>query len=157
MSDRLRNILLAVSLAINVFIVGAAAGGGFMWYAMDRSRTAQNQGALRFVAADLPLAQRRAFLQALGDARRASISDLETARASRDDLARLLSQDRLDKGAIDAELVKIRNADMALRSRLEQAVVDFAETLSPAERQTLVEALRQRASMLRRTPARNSD
>jgi uncharacterized membrane protein len=150
MTDRLRNILLAASLAINVFIIGAAAGGGFMWYAMDSSRTLQNQGALRLVAADLPVAQRRAFLQALADARRASASDVETARAGRDDLARLLSQDRLDKPAIDAELVKIRNSDMALRTRLEQAVVDFAETLSPAERQTLVEGLRQRGGMLRR-------
>jgi uncharacterized membrane protein len=82
---------------------------------------------------------------------------VEAARASRDDLARLLSQDRLDKAAIDAELAKIRNADMALRSRLEQAVVDFAETLSPAERRTLVEGLRQRGGMLRRPPPRNSD
>jgi uncharacterized membrane protein len=56
----------------------------------------------------------------------------------------------LDKAAIDADLAKIRNADMALRSRLEQAIVDFAETLSPAERQTFVEGLRQRSGMLRR-------
>jgi uncharacterized membrane protein len=43
---------------------------------------------------------------------------------------------------------------MALRARLEKAVVDFAETLTPAERKSFVEGLRGHGAMLRGLRAR---
>jgi uncharacterized membrane protein len=156
MHDRFRNILLAASLALNVFIFGAAAGGAYMWHTMDRPKVAQNQRALRFAASRLPSAQRKAFQQALTTARRASASDIEEARAGRDALARLLSQSELDQAAIDVELARIRSADLALRTRLEGAVIDFAKALSPAQRQELVEGLRQRTHMLRQAPPKKN-
>jgi uncharacterized membrane protein len=156
MSDWSRKILLAASLAFNVFIVGAAAGAGYMWYATDRPRIAAAQRGLRFAAENLSAQQRRIFHQMLVDARRNAAADIEAARAGRTELARLLVQDQMDRPAIDAELARIRNADIALRTRLEQAVVSFAETLSAAERQNLVEGLRRRGGMLRRVvPEKN--
>jgi uncharacterized membrane protein len=155
MGDRSRNILLAVSLALNVFILGAVAGGAYVWRVLERPRVAENQRALRFAAANLPAAQQKAFQEALGTARRASASDIEAARQGRYALARLLSQDALDQAAIDAELARIRSADMAQRTRLEQAIIDFAETLSPTQRRELVEGLRKRGGILRETPRKN--
>ncbi|MGD9803125.1 MAG: periplasmic heavy metal sensor [Hyphomicrobiaceae bacterium] len=157
MGDRSRNSLLAISLALNVFILGAVAGGAYMWHALDPAKVAENQRALRFAAQALPPAQRMGFRQALAAARRAAASDIETARQGRDALARLLSQDALDQAAIDAELTKIRSADMALRTRLEQAIIDFAESLTPAQRREFVDGLRQRGGILRQVPAKKTD
>ncbi|WP_292637937.1 hypothetical protein [Mesorhizobium sp.] len=35
MSERSIRILLAVSLALNIFVLGAAAGAGYMWQAQE--------------------------------------------------------------------------------------------------------------------------
>lgn len=152
MSERSWRILLAVSLACNVFIIGAAAGAGYMWFAYDHSRQAAAQRGMRFAADNLSPEQRRAFRQKMAEARRMARPAFDEARASREELTGLLLQDTFDRAAIDTELAEIRSADMALRTRLESTVADFAGTLSPAERQIFVDGLRNRSGMLRRSP-----
>ncbi|ESX71606.1 MULTISPECIES: periplasmic heavy metal sensor [unclassified Mesorhizobium] len=80
----------------------------------------------------------------------------EAARAGRAELARLIAQDPLDRTAVEAQLSAVRTADIALRTRLEKAVIDFAQTLTQAERQILVEGLRGRGAMLRRLNSGNN-
>ncbi|WP_353830875.1 hypothetical protein, partial [Mesorhizobium sp.] len=54
MSERSIRILLAVSLALNVFVLGAAAGAGYIWQAQQGQRDrAGDQRGLRFAAAGL--------------------------------------------------------------------------------------------------------
>ncbi|WP_287173496.1 periplasmic heavy metal sensor [Mesorhizobium sp.] len=66
MSERSIRILLAVSLALNVFVLGAAAGAGYIWQAQQGQRDrAGDQRGLRFAAAGLSPDQRKAFRQAL--------------------------------------------------------------------------------------------
>lgn len=155
MGERSRTILLAISLALNVFILGAAAGGAYIWQSAERPKAGQNRQALRFAAEKLPDEQRNSFRQTIAAARRASMADIAAAQAGRDTLAGLLSQRDPDLTAVGSELVKIRSADLALRTRLEQAIVDFAATLSPEQRQDLVEGLRKR-NMLRMAPAKKN-
>jgi uncharacterized membrane protein len=64
--------------------------------------------------------------------------------------------DPLNRQAVDAQLSAIRQSDMALRARLEKAAVDFAVTLTPAERTSFVEGLRGRSAMLRGLKARTN-
>lgn len=153
MSDRARKILLAASLALNVFIVGAAVGGAYMWYSGAGPRIAAAKAGLRFAAEDLSQEQRRAFRQMLVQARRDARGDIEAARQGRGRLADLLAQDTLDRAAIDAALATVRGGDAALRGRLEQVVIDFASTLTPDERKRFVESLRGRGTLLRRVEA----
>lgn len=150
MSERSIRLLLAASLAVNIFLLGAAAGAGYMWRAQEVQRDAAGeQRGLRFAADDLSPEQRKAFRQALAEARRQSAADIEAARAGREEVARLIEGEPIDSAAVNAALTAIRQADTALRSRLEQAIVSFAAGLTPADRARLVDGLRDRTSMLR--------
>lgn len=152
MTDRSRNILLAVSLAFNVFVVGAIAGGGYVLL-QDRPRL-QNQG-LRFAAAGLSGEQQAAFRKGLREARAAAAASVAAARDGRMELLRLLEADAIDRGAVSRELAAIRDNDMALRERLEGAIIDFAAGLDASDRKTLIEGLRGRGAMIRREPPEN--
>jgi uncharacterized membrane protein len=150
MSDRARTIVLAISLAFNVFIVGAAVGGAYMWHASGSHRPGiAARGGLGRAAQKLPAAERKAFRQMLAQTRKSAVSDVVAARSGRLKLAQLMTADPIDRQAIDAQLSTIRQADSALRAKLEKTVIDFFETLTPPERQTFVEGLRGHGAMLR--------
>lgn len=76
---------------------------------------------------------------------------VQAARNAREELARLLTQEPLDHAEIDARLKAIRDADMAVRTSVEAAVINFAATLNPQNRARLVEGLESRRQMLRRS------
>ncbi|WP_192365995.1 periplasmic heavy metal sensor, partial [Mesorhizobium mediterraneum] len=65
-------------------------------------------------------------------------------------VARLIKAEPIDAAAVSETLASVRQADIALRGRLEQAIVSFATTLTPADRARLVDGLRGRTNMLRR-------
>jgi len=50
-------------------------------------------------------------------------------------------------------LARTRAADMAARERFEAAVLDFAATLSPAERQKLADGLARRSAQTSSAPS----
>lgn len=157
MSEGSRTIVLAMSLALNVFIAGAAVGGAYMWHAARPLRSGMSPPAGLGVAANaLPADERKTFRQMLGQARKEAVSDVAAARSGRLKLAELMVAEPLNRQAIDAQLAAIRQSDMALRARLEKTVVDFAETLTPAERRSFVEGLRGHGAMLRGLKARKS-
>ncbi|HVW93882.1 MAG TPA: periplasmic heavy metal sensor [Devosia sp.] len=150
MTERSRTIALAISLALNVFVIGAAAGGALMWHFSAAPRQeAPARGALAQAAAALPADEGKTFRNMLAAARKASASDIAAAKAGRQELAQLMTNDPLDRQAIDAELAAIRQADIALRARLEKAVTDFLATLTPADRRLFVAGLRGNGSILR--------
>ncbi|MEO3386337.1 periplasmic heavy metal sensor [Mesorhizobium sp. CAU 1741] len=153
MSDRAPRFLLAASLAINLFVFGAVVGAGFMWLAQGQPDApgAGQQRGLRFAAEELSRDQRRAFRGALADARRQSASDIDGARAGREEVARLLATEPFDRAAVEAALAATRQSDMALRARLEEAIAGFAAGLTPDERARLADGLRARTGMLRGT------
>jgi uncharacterized membrane protein len=102
------------------------------------------------------VAERKTFRQMLMRARKEAASDIAAARAGRLELAQLMVAAPLNRQAVDAKLSAIRQSDMALRARLEKAVIDFAKTLTPAEQKSFVEGLRGHGAMLRGLKASKS-
>ena len=140
-------IALAVSLTLNVFILGGAAGA-FFWRSAPLS-TQSDQG-LAGAAQTLEPTQRQAFRQALAKAKSDAQSDTQAARDARDKLVHLLNEADLDRNAIDATLEMTRAADIRVRAHIEAAVMDFAESLDPKSRALLISGLASRGQILPR-------
>lgn len=137
---RWSSILLVVSLVLNIFLVGAIAGGLWRW--------THNQGlglraGWRMRAAEaLPPDRAEAFRQTVRGAMRDNLELGRQARAARAEAARLFVAPRFDTAAVRGQLAQARQADSALRARLEDEVVGFAATLPPDQRAALAQALR---------------
>ena len=141
---------LVASLIVNVFLVGGIAGGTWRWWTAERAAaptaTAQPRG-LRYAADELSAAQRRVYLTGLREARRQDPASTETARAGRQEVLRLLGAPQFDRIALGAALARTREADTALRAHLEASVVDFAGTLSAADRERFASGMAKRTTM----------
>jgi uncharacterized membrane protein len=150
---------LLVSLVLNLFLAGVLAGAAWRWWAAERAQRAavsatsasanaatQPRG-LRYAADDLLPEQRRAYRQGLRDVRRDSAPLIQRARESRQEVLRLLAAPQFDSAAMAAALARTREADTALRARVEASVVDFAKTLPPEDRQKLANGLARRAPL----------
>ncbi|AMV44380.1 MULTISPECIES: periplasmic heavy metal sensor [Paraburkholderia] len=147
MSGRAWKFLLVGSLVLNVFLIGGVAGGAYQWFVAHGGATAAAQPqsrALRFAAEGLSAERQQQFVDALKDARREAREYARDGREDRREVLRLLAAPQLDRAALDVALNRTREADIALRSRVEQSVVDFAATLSPDERVKFAEGLRER-------------
>lgn len=144
MSQRNLTIALFISLAVNLFAIGAVVGGLVIGVRMAESR----EDALRpgpppiFSAASaLPEARQDAYRQALrGEAREVGRSLMragEARRAAWSDIA----AEPYDPAAVRQALAGAQAMEAQARSRLENRVVDFAADLTPEERQALAQAL----------------
>jgi uncharacterized membrane protein len=140
MMGRSLKIAMIVSLVLNVFLLGAIAGGTYR-FAHQHTASAQQRG-LRFAASELSSARQQQFRAALRQARRDAAPLIETSRDGRREIAQLLAAPALDRAALDAALARTRESDVAARARIETAVADFAATLTPDERVKLVDAMR---------------
>jgi uncharacterized membrane protein len=146
--SRVRRWLL-LSLVLNVFLAGGVAGGAVRWWLTERvagTTAAEPPRGLRYAADELSAEQRRSFRLGLRDARRAAAVPIQGAREGRQEVLRLMREPELDAGAVAQALARTREADMAARARFEISVVDFARTLSQAERQTFASGLARRTA-----------
>jgi uncharacterized membrane protein len=138
---------LVVSLAFNIFLLGAIAGGAYRWFAaggsLEKAPPAERT-ALRFAADDLSSDRQQQFLSLLRAARRAGKPYIEEGRDGRRQVLTLLGAPTLDRQALDAALAATRDADLAQRVAVETAVVDFAAALTPQERAQFAASLRLR-------------
>ncbi|NIE86545.1 MULTISPECIES: periplasmic heavy metal sensor [unclassified Burkholderia] len=143
MNGRTGTIVLVVSVVLNVFLLGAIAGGAYQWFSRHHAGGAPTaRTALRFAAEGLPPERQQQFAEALKAARRDGRVYVREAREGRRDVLDLLAMPQLDRSAVDEALARTRDADLRLRAQVESNVVDFAETLSPDERQRFVDGLR---------------
>ena len=143
--------LVAASLVLNVFLIGAVAGGA--GWLIGKS----NPGySLESAGARLPAADRKVFRQALREVRRESRAVILDGQAARREAANLLQEPTLDTAALAAALERARNADVTIRTRLEQRIVEFAASSSPQDRQLLADALLRRAGRPLPVPAKKS-
>lgn len=166
MTDRNLKLALIASLAANIFLIGGAAGALGFWVMRPQTqvaepaarqgapRPAQTRRALRFAADDLAPAQRQQFRQALRQAWRDTAPDARRAREQRLALADLLAQPSPDRAAIDAAMAGARDADIAVRARVETAVADFAAGLSAEDRAVFLAGLKRSGGLLRAAHAR---
>jgi len=149
MSGRAWKMLLVGSLVLNVFLIGGMAGAAYQYFIAHGGKTVataqqQQPRALRFAADELSQARQKEFVEALKTSRRDARPYAREAREDRLEVLRLLAAPQLDRGALDMALKRTREADIALRSRVEQGVADFAATLTPEERVKFAEGLRER-------------
>ncbi|AOB32701.1 hypothetical protein AKI39_21085 [Bordetella sp. H567] len=146
MNGRGWKFFLIGSLILNAFLLGGIAGGAYQWFSTQRAQESPRAPhvALRFAAEGLAPERQQQFLAAIREARRDGREYARAAREARRAVLDLLAAPQLDRAALDAALARTREADMALRTRVERAVADFAATLSPEERMTFAAALRQR-------------
>ncbi|WP_296745408.1 periplasmic heavy metal sensor [Mesorhizobium sp.] len=143
--------LVAASLVLNVFLIGALAGGA--GWLIGRS----NPGySLESAGGQLPTDDRKAFRQALREVRRESRQIIVDGQQARRDAANLLQQPTLDTAALAAALERARNADVAIRAKLEQRIVEFAASSSLDDRRLLAEGLVRHVGRQRPPPAKNT-
>jgi uncharacterized membrane protein len=133
--------LLIVSVVLNIFLLGAIAGGTYRWMEKQNADVVAQQRGLRFAAVELPEARRDQLRDALRQTRRDSLPLIVGARSGRLDVVQALAAPQFDRNALDAALARTREADVALRARVEGTVAEFASTLTPDERLKLVDAL----------------
>jgi uncharacterized membrane protein len=142
-SRRTLIILLFVSLALNLFIVGAIAGGFVFGERFHHRRPPQFRGGPPMFAAgaSLPDAERGPFLDALRSATDDAKPKIDQARALRRDAWLKLGGDSVDAKGIDASLDQARALEGQARADVEHKIVDFAAHLPAAERGPLSQAL----------------
>lgn len=133
---------LAVSVILNLFLVGALAGGA--WLVRSRSPMIF-AGSLRIAGAELPDNERRAFRAAMRAERHAHRAELHTAQAARLQAAALLRAPTVNEAAVIAALAQARIADVAVRGAVEDRAVRFSATLPSADRAKLADAMAERA------------
>ncbi|RVD34097.1 periplasmic heavy metal sensor, partial [Mesorhizobium sp. M8A.F.Ca.ET.023.02.2.1] len=85
------------------------------------------------------------FRKALREVRRESRDIILDGQQARREAADLLRQPVLDTAALSAALERARNADITLRTRLEQRITEFAAAGSAEARAVLADGLARRA------------
>jgi uncharacterized membrane protein len=135
MSTRWVRGLVIASVVLNVFLAGAFVGGA-VWL-----RNAKTGVSLESAGRQLPDQDRKAFREALRQVRVQSRQIILDGQQARQQAADLLQQPVIDKAAVSAALERARNADATVRTRLEQAIVDFAANTSLENRSVLAQAL----------------
>jgi len=146
-----RNLLIA-SVVLNVFLAGALAGGA-VW--IKRGKPAQGY-SLEAAGGRLPDQQRTLFRKALREVRQESREIIRDGQQARREAADLLRQPVLDTAALAAALERARNADVTVRTRLEQRIIEFAAGGSAEDRSLLAEGLSRRAGAQPPTPPKKS-
>ncbi|CAB3727183.1 periplasmic heavy metal sensor [Paraburkholderia rhynchosiae] len=157
MNSRSWKIVLVASLVLNVFLLGAIAGGAYQWFAA-RGATAPliaQQRALRFAAQTLSAERQKDFADSLKNGRREGRQFAREAREGRREVLRLLAAPQFDRAALEAALARTRAADSSLRAKVESSVADFAATLSPDERAKFADSLRLRGQWREPLPGAN--
>ncbi|MBZ9796614.1 periplasmic heavy metal sensor [Mesorhizobium sp. ES1-4] len=137
MSTRWVRGLVIASVVLNVFLAGAFVSGA-VWL---RNARAGAGYSLESAGGQLPEKDRKSFRKALRQVRMEARQTIIDGQQARQEAADLLRQPVVDTVALSAALERARNADVTVRTRLEQAIVDFAANTSPQNRSVLAAAL----------------
>lgn len=136
-------IVCALSILLNIFLVAGLVTG----LARLHGRGGMMRASMvRLVGEELPRAQSDAFRQQLRDARNQMRPLIQTGSQARIEAARLMRAPTIDQVALTAALGRARDADIAIRARMEARAVAFAATLSPADRARLADGLERQAT-----------
>ncbi len=142
MSRRSLFILMFVSLALNLFILGAAAGVTIL---ADLFHPKPPQAPMMAAAALLPEAQRDAYRESLSDAAAAARPKLRQARRLRHDAWTRLGADPLDGPGVLADLDRARTLQSEAQDEIDTKIVELAAQMPAAQRAKLGAALAQPA------------
>jgi uncharacterized membrane protein len=144
MNLRRKDIALIVSISLNVFLIGA----GVTVYALHETGAPTPGGQrapMRAASSGLDKAHRAAFMQLLQGQGKTIQAETRSARAIRDDAWASLAVRNFDPAVTKRRLAQARELNVLAHSTLEDAVVDFAAGLTPAQRVVFSQALRHAA------------
>jgi len=134
---------LIASLALNVFLIGAAAGVVALGQRMAGQNAAARPGVLVRATAGLPQPDRHDIRMLLRQAWMNVRPDVARSRALSLDAWTSLADPKADAQVIKLKLAQSRQLDIAARAQVEQAFVDAALRLPPADRTIIADGLRQ--------------
>ncbi len=149
MNEHKTNWLLIASLILNLFLIGAIAGGSYklLWSNQASQTGKPGQSTLRFAADNLSNEQQHLFKKTLRKARREAKPLLEASKQARVEVLNQISEPNFDRVEILAALARTREADSAVRIHIEESLLNFAQTLSADDRQKLADGLASRGPL----------
>jgi uncharacterized membrane protein len=137
-------ITLFVSLALNLFLVGAIVGALVIGGRMREVRAEMRRGpgpGLWSAAQGLSPESQRAYHVALRGRSRETGDALRQSREARRAAWARLKAEPFDAAAMQADLDRARALEGQARGGVERRIVEFAATLTPQERVALAEQL----------------
>lgn len=147
MSRKSLLIVLFISLALNLFLAGAVAGGLVVGQKVRGERPPMGQRPVQplwragdSLPPDRAEAYRNALRQQSPDVREA----MRSARSARMEAWRSIGQEPFDPAATKRRLADIRAQEANARGRIEDNMIAFAAGLSPADRAVLARGLTER-------------
>ena len=127
-------VCLVVSVALNLFLVGAGAGIVALGLRLAQTNGGARPAALFWAAESMSQPARREFRQGLIGLRRQIQPDVDHSRAVRSQAWGSLAAAKPDPAAIKQGLAQGRQIDLAVRTKVEEQVVDQIAALPPADR-----------------------
>lgn len=154
-SSRLRKWLvpaLVASLSLNLLVAGFALGGAWGWrhHPGRFGGPAMNgpAGPIGRFVGDLPSDRREALKGLVDEQRKVQAALLPAVKAARSDLAYALRASPFERAKLEATLVKLADAERALRGGTASATSQLVEKLTDPERAGLERMLRRMAAFL---------
>jgi uncharacterized membrane protein len=146
-SRRTLLIIVFVSLALNLFVLGAGAGAFLFGERLFPHRPPPFRGGppMFAAAAVLPEAEAQAYRDALSAQALAVRPKLHEARTLRHDAWTRLGDDPVDAAGVVADLDKARALQAEAQSAVDKQIVEFAAKLPAAERARFGQAMAQPA------------
>lgn len=143
MFQKPRPILLLVSLALNLFLIGTVVGGLVVGQRLRAMRPPPERGgpALWVAARGLSPEHREAYREVLRGEGGQVRAKLREAREARAEAWRSLEKEPFDQAAVRRKLAAARDQDAQARAALENGLVTFAAALPADERSKLAEGL----------------
>jgi uncharacterized membrane protein len=153
MRTRWLTVGLIASIVLNLFLIGAGAGVIALGVRMahETPAGARRPGALVTATEGLPQPDRRNMRLMMRDVLLQVKPDSDRSLALRRAAWGALADPQPDAAAINQKLAESRQADIAVRTRVEQSIVDYAARMPPADRAIFAAGMRR--ALIARTPA----
>ena len=153
MNARTLKIVLAVSVALNIFAAAGAVAAWARWNAVEsrveETRRPPRGASVLAIVDGLQPATRDRVREAMKSSALAARNDFEEARSTRREAVESARGETFDPGAVNQLLERSRQAEMRGRARLETDSVGILATLEPAERQALAPILQRHRQRMR--------
>jgi len=141
MSPRTLKIALAVSVALNLFAIGAAAGGLIIGSRLSEERSPPRHAPFHQTLETLDPETRDRVHEAMRSVALSARPDFREARQARREAIALAREAAFDRARIDALLARSREAELRGRVRMETGTVDILATLDAEDRASMASLL----------------
>jgi uncharacterized membrane protein len=141
MSPRALKIGLGVSLALNLFLVGALVAGLVVGQRELKARGFMRHPPLFVAARSLPEADQQRLREQMRSAADAARPDFRAAREARREAVALASAQQYDASAVRTALSRSHASEVAGRAKLDARLTDLMATMTPEARKALAPSL----------------